>query len=276
MAETKKTPKVHTITHVGSDKPAAQTVQHVEKGNAVPLRIGACVLWVVAIAFEVLALLILVGKIPVSETMRWVLGIGALVLDLVCVIIGSQLWKKANRISPASKANALKFWLWNNLGVIASVLAFVPFVILMLTNKDADGKTKTIASIVAVIALLIGGLASYDFDPISQEDVNAALSVYTEDVYWTKYGKVYHSHEDCQYLQGASTNNLFAGSVDTAIAENRPNICKACAKRDLASGMDLTGVLTEDGEIGVDVDVSEFLGVDADDLMDLNLIPEGA
>ena len=263
MAETKKkTPKVHTITHVGSDTPTTHTVQTVEKGNSAPLRIGACVLWVVAIVFEVLALLILVGKISTGETMRWVLGIGALVLDLICVIIGSQLWKKANRISPASKANALKFWLWNNLGVIASVLAFVPFIILMLTNKDADGKTKTIASIVAVIALLIGGLASYDFDPLSQEDVNAAASVYSGYVYWTKSGTVYHSHEDCQHLQGEKTEELFEGTVDAAMAENRTRLCKTCAKRDEAEGLDLSDVLTEPGDAG--------------DLIDLDLIPAAA
>ena len=171
MAETKKTPKQHNLTaaSANSPKPGAAKPQNIQRptGNATGLRIGAVVLWVVAIVLEVLALLILVGKISTGETMRWVLGIGALVLDLICVVIGSQLWKKANHISPASEANALKFWLWNNLGVIASVLAFVPFIILMLTNKDADGKTKTIASVVAVIALLIGGVASYDFDPYS-------------------------------------------------------------------------------------------------------------
>ena len=52
------------------------------------------------------------------------------VLDLVFVIIGAQLWKKANKIKPASEKNKFLFWLWNNMGVIACAVAFIPFVIL--------------------------------------------------------------------------------------------------------------------------------------------------
>ena len=37
-----------------------------------------------------------------------------------------------------------------------------------------DKKTKTIAGIVAIVALLIGGLASYDWNPISTEQLEAA------------------------------------------------------------------------------------------------------
>lgn len=244
MAETtqKKPRKQHTITHVGSDTPTTHTVQQVEKGNATPLRIGAAVAWLIAIGMEVLALLILNGTVKLEPQLVW--GIGALVVDLICVIIGSMCWKKANHIAPASKANKVKFWLWNNLGVIVSVLAFLPFLVLLLTDKNADGKTKKLASIVAVVALLIGGLASYDFDPLSQEDVNAATSVYTSDVYWTKSGKVYHSHEDCQALQ--QTDDLSAGTVDTAMSEGRKRLCKFCQERDEEAGLDLGDILTEE------------------------------
>ena len=267
MAETKKPPKQHTITHVGSNTPATQTqtVQTVQKGNATPLRIGAIVLWVVAIALEVLALLILVGKIHMGDTLRWVLGIGALVLDLICVIIGSQLWKKANRIDPASEANKVKFWLWNNLGVIASVLAFVPFIILMLTNKEADGKTKTIASVVAVIALLIGGLTSYDFNPYSAEQQSQDLASQIYDgvaVYWTAHGSVYHSHEVCYHLD--RTDDLTYGSVAEAEEAGKDRLCKTCAKRDEEEGLDLSGVLTAESDD------------DVDDFMDPELIPDAA
>jgi len=100
----------------------------------------------------------------------------ALVLDLVCVIIGAQLWKKANHIKPASEKNKFLFWLWNNMGLIACAVAFIPFVILALTNKNADKKTKAIATVVAVIALLIGGLASYDYNLVSEEQQKAAIA----------------------------------------------------------------------------------------------------
>jgi hypothetical protein len=52
------------------------------------------------------------------------------------------LWKKANHIDPASEKNKAKFWLWNNLGTILSVLAFLPIIILVFTNKDLDKKSK--------------------------------------------------------------------------------------------------------------------------------------
>ncbi len=207
-------------------------------GNAAGLRIGAVLLWIAAIALEVVAVLILNGTINwtfMPSLWQMILALG---LDLVCVIIGSLLWKKANRIRPASKRNKLKFWLWNNMGVIVCALAFIPFVVLALTDKKSDKKTKAVATVVAVIALLIGGLFSYDFDPVSQEDLDAASAAITDDVYWSTFGKVYHTHEDCQALNQSDT--LTYGTVEQAIAANRTRLCAFCAKRD-----DITGVVTD-------------------------------
>ena len=208
-------------------------------GEAKPKRIGAIALWVAAIVFEVLAVLVLVGKINMTfMPLMWQLII-FVVLDLACVIIGSQLWKKANRIDPASEANKTKFWLWNNMGVIVCTVAFVPIIILMLTNKELDKKTKAIATVVAVIALLIGGVFSYDFNPVSEEQLDAAMNVLGEEqVYWSPFGHVYHTHDDCQSLN--QSEQLTVGTVDQAIAENRTRLCKFCANRD-----DITGVVTD-------------------------------
>jgi hypothetical protein len=200
-------------------------------GNAGGLRVGAVILSVVAIIFEVLAVLVLFGKVNITFMPQLWQLIAFIVLDLVCVIIGSQLWKKANHIKPASKQNALKFWLLNNMGVIVSCFAFVPIIILMLTNKDLDKKTKTIAVIAAVIALIIGGAASIDYNPVSQEELTAAEAALGETtVYWSPFGKVYHTHDDCSALNVSET--LTYGTVDQAIAENRTRLCKFCAKRD--------------------------------------------
>ncbi|MEG2931665.1 MAG: hypothetical protein RR825_07745, partial [Ruthenibacterium sp.] len=185
MAETKKPKKVHKIvaatdgaqvktTAAAAPAAAPATVQRTVKdakpvGNASGLRVGAIVLWVAAIVFEVVGFLIVNGTITLHFMPTLYQIIAVIVLDLACVIIGAQLWKKANHIAPASEANKVKFWLWNNMGVIVCVIAFVPFVILLLTNKNLDKKTKTIASVVAVIALLIGGVSSYDFNPVSVE-----------------------------------------------------------------------------------------------------------
>lgn len=240
MAETKKKTIVSADdgkeVEAGSKKTNKKAAQPV--GNSTGLRIGAAVLWVAAFGLEVLAILILNGTINWTFMPSMWQMIAALALDLICVIIGSQLWKKANRIKPASKKNKLKFWLWNNMGVIVCAFAFIPFVILALTDKKADKKTKTIATVVAVIALLIGGLTSYDWNPVSQEDLEAASAAITDDVYWSTFGKVYHTHDDCQALNRSDT--LTYGTVEQAVAANRTRLCAFCAKRD-----DITTVVTD-------------------------------
>ena len=225
---------------VSEKKPVSHKVKEAAPVvNAGGLRAGAAVFWVVAVVFEVLALLVAVGKLNLKfMPTLWQL-IVLLVLDLVCVIIGAQLWKKSNRIAPASEANKLKFWLWNNMGLIACVVAFAPIVIVLLSNKNLDKKTKTIATVVAIIALLIGGVASYDFDPVSEEQQQAAISAISEDVYWAPFGKVYHTHEDCQALNQSDT--LTMGTVEQAIAANRTRLCAFCARQD-----DISGVVTDD------------------------------
>ena len=123
------------------------------------------------------------------------------------------------------------------MGLIAMALCFFPFIILVLTNKDADKKTKTIATVAAVICLLIGGAASYDWNPVSEEQKAAALDVLGTQttVYWTTFGKVYHTHDDCSHLNRSET--LTYGTVEQAIANNRVRLCKTCANRDNISGV---------------------------------------
>ena len=200
-------------------------------GNATGLRIGAVVLWLLAIAFEILAILMVFGKFEITFMPTLACLIIFIVLDLVCVIIGSQLWKKANRIDPASEKNALKFWLWNNMGLIVSVFAFLPLIILMFTNKEKlDNKTRIIATIAAIIALLIAGAASYDWNPVSEEGKEAAMQEVTGTVYWTTFGKVYHTSETCSHINGK--DNVDSGDVKTAIESGRTRMCKTCADRD--------------------------------------------
>ncbi len=227
-------------------KEVAQAMLNQTKQSTVGLRIGAIVLWVLAIGFEILAQLVAVEKFApkfLDAVPLWVPVIVLLVLDLICLIIGSQLWKKANHINPMSEKNKALFWLWNNLGLVVAVLAFVPFIILLATNKDADPKIKKIGAIAAVVALLIGGVASYDFNPVSAEQKEAAMEAITTTVFWTntRSGKAYHTHDDCQTLN--QTDELVAGTVEQAIAANRVKLCYFCAKRD---GLE-DKVATEDG-----------------------------
>ena len=211
-------------------------------GSSAGYRVGAILLWVLALGFEALALLVFLDKINLGFIPQMAQLIAFLVLDLICVIIGSQLWKKANHISPASKKNAVTFWLWNNMGVIVCAFAFVPFIIVALTDKKADQKTKTIAAVAAVIALLIGGVASVDWNPISKDEKTEAVNTITGEVCWTPFGRKYHTHQDCSSL--ANSETLYTGNVEQAIANNRTDLCKFCAKRD-----DITGIRIEEGEV---------------------------
>ncbi|MBQ9545317.1 MAG: hypothetical protein IJV00_09340 [Clostridia bacterium] len=233
-------------------KPASErkTVAAAPTGSSAGFRAGAIALWILALVFEVLALLVFLDKINLKFIPQLWQIIVFLVLDLACVIIGSQLWKKANHIKPASKKNAFLFWLWNNMGLVVCAFAFIPFIIVVLTNKNADPKTKTIATIAAVIALLIGGVASYDWNPISAEEKNDAVAVVTGDVYWTQFGKKYHTHDDCGAL--ANSETLYKGDVSTAIANNKTDLCKFCAKKD-----DITGIRIEEGEVAEEVEKAE-------------------
>jgi hypothetical protein len=219
-----------------------ETVRKVKQADpadvskAKPLRIGAVLLWVLALVLEVCALMVFLGKLDLRFIPQLYQLVGFLVLDLIVVIIGAQLWKKANHLDPVSEENQLKFWLWNNMGLIACAFCFVPFIILVLTNKEADKKTKTIATVAAVICLLIGGVASYDFNPVSAEQKAAAMDVLgSETVYWSTFGRVYHTHDDCPHLNQSET--LTYGTVEEAIAANRVRLCKTCAKADGISGV---------------------------------------
>ena len=209
-------------------------------GNATGKRVLAIVFWVLALACEICAICVLTGKLSMHFMPTLYQLIGFIVLDLAFLITGSQFWKKANHIKPASEKNKFLFWLWNNMGVVVGVICFLPFIILLLKDKNTDKKTKAIVVVIAIIALLIGGVSSYDWNPVSEEQLAAAeTALGDEQVYWAPFGKVYHTHEDCQALN--QTDTLTVGTVDQAIAANRTRLCSFCARQD-----DITGVATDD------------------------------
>lgn len=201
--------------------------------STVGLRIGAIVLWVVALVAEVIAIKGIttpadakfMGMAPLTA------GIVFLVVDAIAVLAGSLLWKKANHIHPASEKQPVKFWLWNNLGVVIAAIAFIPFVIILLLNKNVDKKTKTIGTIVAIVACLAAGAGSYDFNPYSQEEQQDMLELEQSEqsVYWTEKGGVYHIYEDCQHLD--RSEELYNGTAEEAEAAGKERLCKTCQAR---------------------------------------------
>ena len=245
MAEEKKTRTVTKASDVKpAEKPAARKVstatgektvtQAKPVGDAKGKRIAAIILWVCAFACEILGILMLVGKVTITFAPTLTIIIGLLVLDLILVIIGSQLWKKANHIDPASKKNKVKFFLWNNMGVIVCIICFLPYIILLLKDKNLDAKTRKIAIIAAVAALLIGGACSVDYNPVSEEEKDAAIEAVNEKlgedstVFWTTFGKVYHFDMDCQHI---NQSDLVEGSVEEGIAAGKTRLCKTCAHK---------------------------------------------
>lgn len=204
------------------------------KGSALGYRLGAIALWLVAIGCEIFAIMALLKNFIIrfttnGNTNMLITLIIFIVLDLIFAIIAAQLWKKANHIDPPSEKNKFTFYLISELGVIMACICFIPLIIILLKNDKLDKKSKTIASIIAIVALLITGVASADFHPISAEQKAEAEQTITDDVYWTPFGHKYHLDEDCNAL--ANSQTLIKGSVTEAIESGRTAICSFCAKR---------------------------------------------
>ena len=203
------------------------------KAKAKTFRTIAIISWIVAIGFEVGAI-ILLRKVPVNTTWLIVLIAAALIF----AVIGSLLWKNANRLDPASEKDKVKFFIQNQLGLIISIIAFLPLVILIFTNKNLSSKQKSLVGTIAVIALVIAAITGIDFNPPSQEkyleqtEQVKSLNDGVNHVYWTKYGKSYHLYVDCPYINTDRTDEIFEGTVAQAKElKNITDLCDLCERR---------------------------------------------
>ena len=228
-AEAEKAPKKKKVDTETGEK---EVVQAKPTGNAALKRVFAVVFWLLAIAAEVAAIMLLNGYLYIPYELKTLLII-AIALDLIFVIIGSQFWKKANHINPPSEKNKVWFFLCSQMGLIVAVIAFCPLIVLLLKNKDKlDKKTKVIVTVIAAVALLVAGACSIDYDPVSQESLAEAkseVSELTDDgtVYWTRYGRSYHCDINCHTLARSST--LYEGTIEEAFAARRNDPCDYCA-----------------------------------------------
>lgn len=236
--EDKKKP-IKVTRAEGGDSPAASTGANTfvasdeSKSKARTLRILAILSWIAAIGFEVGAILVL-KKVPINTT--WLIVM--IVVDLIFAVVGSMLWKKSNRLDPASEKDKTKFFIQNQLGAIMGIIAFLPLVILIFTNKDLSGKQKGLVGTIAVVAMLIAGITGVDFNPPSQEQyAEQTKEVETlmdgvNHVYWTKSGKSYHLYQDCSYINSARTTEIFEGTVAQARElKNITDLCDRCENR---------------------------------------------
>ncbi|GHT66962.1 hypothetical protein AGMMS50239_29300 [Bacteroidia bacterium] len=234
------------VTRVGGDEPTPIQQQRTEKtfvptpeskGRATQSRLIAGVLWFLGICAEIGAIAVLFKSAKPIETSTWIWLITLIVVDLILVIIGSQIWKKANRLDPASEKESVKFFIQNQLGVIVSLIAFLPLVILIFINKDLSGKQKGIIGGIAAIALIIAGVTSADFNPPSVEQYTRQTNRVEEltganDVFWTKSGTKYHLYNDCSHINSSRTDEIFEGTVAKARElKNITELCKTCENR---------------------------------------------
>jgi hypothetical protein len=230
------------LTHVeGGETPSSTTARETRpfvptdesRGKAKSLRLFAILSWIVAIGFEIGAILLL-KKPPVNTTLLIVL----IAADLIFAVIGSLLWKKSNRLDPASEKEKVKFFIQNQLGAIIGIIAFLPLVILIFTNKDMNKKQKGIVGAIAVIAMLAAGITGIDFNPPSQEQYAEqtaqvkSLNDGVNHVFWTKSGTSYHLYSDCSYINTDRTVEIFEGTVAQARElKNITDICDRCQNR---------------------------------------------
>lgn len=186
------------------------------KKRALTLRLISFGLWAVAIAVEAFTIFWIIKHPELHNFMVWL--IAAIVVIAAFAITGSVIWKRSNRLNPASREDKIQFFVQNQLGAIIGIVAFLPLIIVIFSNKNMDQQQKTIAGVVGIIVLLIVEASSIDYAPVSAEQVDedAALVIaYTgqNQVYWVKGGSVYHLC--AEYPAGTTISPLARGDVNT-------------------------------------------------------------
>lgn len=205
------------------------------KSQATRLRIIALVLWAVAIILELVAIFWLLRP-PFDELAanhgfpqwRWWTLLGFIAVIGVLSVIGSFLWKKANRYDPATRKEPVKFFIQNQLGAFIALVAFLPLIVMIFLNKDMDAKQKNLAGAAGIIVALVATVLGVDFKPLSQEQSAVESQVVThlvgqDLVWWSDGGKVVHLCQGVSDLQNAKTQ-ISSGPIADAFARGKEGI----------------------------------------------------
>lgn len=220
-------------TEGGDERPVGWKPTAEAKGKAIQFRIFAAILWVLAIGLEAFAIFWILkpGLDEVAfpdSSLYWLIGL--LVVIGLLAWGGSFFWKKANRLDPASRQHKVRFFIQNQLGVIITIIAFLPIIILIFMNKDMDGKQKGIAGGIAIVLLVAVGLLSAEFDPVSSESMDEQVQEVValtgkNEVVWTTHGKVYHLCDAVSDVNRDSADmTIFTGTVEEAIAQGKSRL----------------------------------------------------
>lgn len=146
-----------------------------QKSSAKKLRIFASLSWLIAIGTEIAGFVFLRGGKFNEGNLPLLIGI--LVAIAAFAIAGSLLWKKANRHDPATREEPTKFFIQNQLGVIITLIAFLPLLAMIFMDKDMDPRTKKIAGGVGVALAALASVIGIDFNPPSVEQYTQDMNV---------------------------------------------------------------------------------------------------
>ena len=219
-------------------------------------RITALALWAVAIILEVVAIVWLLRP-PFDELVahqgfpqwRWWTLMGFIGVIGLLTIIGSFLWKAANRLDPATRSEPVKFFIQNQLGAFIALLAFLPLIAMIFLNKDMDSKQKGIAGSAAVIVGIAAVLLGIDFKPMSQEQMAVESQVVTQLVgqdlaWWSEGGGVVHLCQEASDIARAKTA-VSSGPVSDALGAGKKGITLELSQELSQCGLPVPGNLAE-------------------------------
>jgi len=205
------------------------------KAQATRSRIIALVLWAVAIALELVAIFWVMrpsfDELAANQGFpqwRWYTLLGFIAVIGILAVVGSLLWKKANRQDPATRKEPVKFFIQNQLGAFIALLAFLPLIVMIFMNKDMDAKQKNIAGAAGIIVAIAATVLGIDFKPLSQEQAAVESQVVThlvgqDLVWWTDGGKVVHLCQGASDIKNATTA-VSSGPIADAFAKGKEGI----------------------------------------------------
>jgi hypothetical protein len=212
------------------------------KGQATTFRWIAVVLWVLAIGGEAFGIFWVLKQNPVNM----IILIALLVVIALLAIGGSLLWKRSNRLDPASKSEPVRFFVQNQLGAIITVIAFVPLIVLIFTDKNMSGQQKGVAGGIGIVLLLVAGYFGVSINPPSTEQYTAETQQVTDAtgqnlVYWTKDGQVFHLCSSASAVNLTSKDNqIYSGTVAEAHAAGKSRLTLQVAEERKQCGFDTT------------------------------------
>lgn len=219
-----------------SPKTPAWTPSKESKSKATRNRIISWALWIVAIALEIFILFWVRRQdwsYQPTQVKLFVLLIVGMVVIGGLALGANLLWRQANRLDPASEENKFKFWVQNQLGLIMTIIAFVPLIVVVLTNSNMNGKQKALAGGIGVLLALGIGLGSgVTWDSPSREqyaDEENIVATLTgaDTVFWTKDGKVFHVCDAVPDVNRQSKDNqIYTGTVADAHAAGKDRLTK--------------------------------------------------